>query len=209
MESELWAACLGFCGEQQLDVIPSGATGLPNQFEYHPFCFIDQKEQAQIRRKATGQHACNATTLASVSTLTLASSAPLRPTTAVLTRIPIVSSNHTMDTTRTISTTDSSIVRHRRPLLKVGTAGSPIWQILKSSALEYVSRSPANATLSWTAMIFRASSLATPLQITTFATLISNLAGSSLATTSPSMRHGTLNHLVHLRHNSSTILVTS
>lgn len=52
LESELWAARLGFCDGWQLDVIPLGATGTPNQFEYHPFRFIDFNEQAQLRRQA-------------------------------------------------------------------------------------------------------------------------------------------------------------
>ena len=55
LESELWAARLGFCGEWQLDVIPACATGLPNHFDYHPFRFIDHKEQARIRRQAAGR----------------------------------------------------------------------------------------------------------------------------------------------------------
>ena len=52
LESELWAARLGHCGEQQLDMLPSCATGLPEQFEYHPFRFIDHKEMAYVRRQA-------------------------------------------------------------------------------------------------------------------------------------------------------------
>ena len=46
LESELWDARLGFCGEWQLDVIPGKATGIPNTFDYHPLRFIDFKEQA-------------------------------------------------------------------------------------------------------------------------------------------------------------------
>ena len=57
LESELWAARLGFCGEWQLDVLPACATGLPNQFDYHPFRFIDHKEQARIRKRAVGRKA--------------------------------------------------------------------------------------------------------------------------------------------------------
>ena len=57
LQSELWAARLGFCGEWQLDVIPGCATGLPNQFDYHPFRFIDHKERARIRRQAAGRTA--------------------------------------------------------------------------------------------------------------------------------------------------------
>lgn len=52
LESELWAARLGFCGSWQLDVIPACAKGLPNHFDYHPLRFIDHKEQARIRRQA-------------------------------------------------------------------------------------------------------------------------------------------------------------
>ena len=52
LESELWAARLGHCGEYQLDLLPSCATGIPNQFEYHPFRFIDHKEMAYVRRQA-------------------------------------------------------------------------------------------------------------------------------------------------------------
>ena len=32
LETKLWAACLGFCGKWQLDVIPACADGLPTQF---------------------------------------------------------------------------------------------------------------------------------------------------------------------------------
>ncbi|KAL7538057.1 LOW QUALITY PROTEIN: hypothetical protein ACHAXR_008252 [Thalassiosira sp. AJA248-18] len=55
LESELWAARLGHCGEWQLDVLPGCATGIPNQFDYHPFRFIDHREQARIRRQAKGR----------------------------------------------------------------------------------------------------------------------------------------------------------
>ncbi|KAL7528101.1 hypothetical protein ACHAXR_002269, partial [Thalassiosira sp. AJA248-18] len=56
LESELWAARLGHCGEWQLDVLPGCATGIPNQFNYHPFRFIDHREQARIRRQAKGRN---------------------------------------------------------------------------------------------------------------------------------------------------------
>jgi hypothetical protein len=52
LESELWAARLGHCGEWQLDVIPTAAEGLPPTFEYHPFRFVDHCEQARIRKQA-------------------------------------------------------------------------------------------------------------------------------------------------------------
>ena len=50
--AELWAARLGFCGESQLDKLPACVDGVPTQFEYHPFMFIDHKEQARIRKQA-------------------------------------------------------------------------------------------------------------------------------------------------------------
>ena len=55
MESEIWAARLGFCSEWQLDVIPGCVDGIPSQFEYHPFRFITTKEQASIRKRAAGR----------------------------------------------------------------------------------------------------------------------------------------------------------
>jgi hypothetical protein len=36
----------------QLDHLPGNAMGLPSEFDYHPFRFIDFKEQAKIRKKA-------------------------------------------------------------------------------------------------------------------------------------------------------------
>lgn len=57
LESELWAARLGHCGEWQLDHLPGRAEGIPTQFLYHPFRFLDFKEQAQIRRQAAGREA--------------------------------------------------------------------------------------------------------------------------------------------------------
>ena len=55
LESELWAARLGFCSEWQLDVLPGCVDGVPSQFEYHPFRFITTKQQAQIRKRAAGR----------------------------------------------------------------------------------------------------------------------------------------------------------
>jgi hypothetical protein len=37
LESELWAACLGYCGTNQLIALATRADGLPNGFEFHPF----------------------------------------------------------------------------------------------------------------------------------------------------------------------------
>jgi hypothetical protein len=52
LESELWAACLGHCGTNQLIALATHADGLPNGFEFHPFQHIDWKEQARIRKRA-------------------------------------------------------------------------------------------------------------------------------------------------------------
>lgn len=53
LESELWAARLGFCGEHQLMTIPLHATGIP-KLQCHPLRFIDWKEEAHIRRQPAG-----------------------------------------------------------------------------------------------------------------------------------------------------------
>jgi hypothetical protein len=41
LESELWAAHLGHCGEDQLLALATRADGLLNSFEFHPFQHID------------------------------------------------------------------------------------------------------------------------------------------------------------------------
>ena len=51
LEAELWAARLGFCGEDQLCQITSAAEGLPAKLHPHHFRFIDSKEQARIKRQ--------------------------------------------------------------------------------------------------------------------------------------------------------------
>ena len=48
LEAELWAARMGYCSEWQVEVLPGGVTGTPNQFDPHPFQFIDMKEEARI-----------------------------------------------------------------------------------------------------------------------------------------------------------------
>jgi hypothetical protein len=57
----VWLLRLGSPGVHQLDVLPGNVTGLPLVFEYHPFRFIDFKEQAQIRKQAA-QHSAVRTT---------------------------------------------------------------------------------------------------------------------------------------------------
>ncbi len=49
-ESELWMLRLGTPGEDQLDLLPSNVTGIPPTFEYHPFRYIDWKEEARVQR---------------------------------------------------------------------------------------------------------------------------------------------------------------
>ncbi len=61
VESEVWLLRLGSPGVHQLDVLPGNVTGLPSVFEYHPFRFIDFKEQARIRKQATQRSAVRAT----------------------------------------------------------------------------------------------------------------------------------------------------
>jgi hypothetical protein len=52
LESELWTARLGHCDTNQLIALATRADGLPNGFEFHPFRYIDWKEQARIRKRA-------------------------------------------------------------------------------------------------------------------------------------------------------------
>ena len=52
LESELWAAQLGFCGWWQLAALPGRAEGVPKSFSGHPFRFLDHKEQAAIKKQA-------------------------------------------------------------------------------------------------------------------------------------------------------------
>ena len=57
LESELWLLRLGSPGVFQLDHLPGNATGLPSAFDYHPFRFIDFKEQARVRKQAVQRSA--------------------------------------------------------------------------------------------------------------------------------------------------------
>jgi hypothetical protein len=41
LESELWAACSGYCGKDQLIALANQADGLPNTFKFHPFQHIN------------------------------------------------------------------------------------------------------------------------------------------------------------------------
>ena len=55
LTSELWAARLGYCGTDQLMLIPSHSVGTPPTFKCHPFRFLDVKEDARIQRQPRGQ----------------------------------------------------------------------------------------------------------------------------------------------------------
>ena len=61
VESEVWLLRLGSPGVHQLDVLPGNVTGLPSVFEYHPFRFIDFKEQARTRKQAAQRSALRTT----------------------------------------------------------------------------------------------------------------------------------------------------
>ena len=53
IESELWLLRLGSPNECQLTTLPSCTTGLPPIFKWHPFRFIDFKEQAYSRKQSS------------------------------------------------------------------------------------------------------------------------------------------------------------
>jgi hypothetical protein len=57
VESKMWLLQFGSPGEHQLDVLPLNVIGMPKSFEYHPFCLINFKEQAYIRKQAAGRTA--------------------------------------------------------------------------------------------------------------------------------------------------------
>lgn len=46
---------MGGCNETQLDQLPHHAIGIPSKFEWHPFRFVDFKEQARIRKQPSGR----------------------------------------------------------------------------------------------------------------------------------------------------------
>ena len=54
LTSELWAARLGYCGTEQLSLIPAHTVGTPSAFKCHPFRFLDVKEDAKIQRQPRG-----------------------------------------------------------------------------------------------------------------------------------------------------------
>jgi hypothetical protein len=56
-ESELWMLRLGSPGEDQLDLMPGNITGIPPSFQYHPFRFLDWKEEARVQEQAAAKSA--------------------------------------------------------------------------------------------------------------------------------------------------------
>jgi hypothetical protein len=46
---------LGSPGEDQLDLLHGKVKGIPPGFQYHPFRFIDWKEEARVKRQAAGR----------------------------------------------------------------------------------------------------------------------------------------------------------
>jgi hypothetical protein len=52
MESEVWMLLLDSPGKDQLDLLPGNVTGVPTGFQYHPFCFLDWKEEARVQKQA-------------------------------------------------------------------------------------------------------------------------------------------------------------
>jgi hypothetical protein len=56
LESETWYLRLGGCNETTMDELTKHAIGLPEHFEWHPFRFIDFKEQARIQKRPVGRN---------------------------------------------------------------------------------------------------------------------------------------------------------
>jgi hypothetical protein len=54
-ESELWMLHLGSPVEDQLDLMPGNVTGIPPGFHYHPFRFLDWKEEARVQKQAASK----------------------------------------------------------------------------------------------------------------------------------------------------------
>ena len=50
VESEVWLLHLGSPGVRQLDLLPGRVTGIPADFRYHPFHYIDHKEHASVKK---------------------------------------------------------------------------------------------------------------------------------------------------------------
>jgi hypothetical protein len=57
----LWLLHLGSPGIQQLDKLPGNVTGTPPAFDYHPFLFINFKEEAKVWKQAAQRSAVHTT----------------------------------------------------------------------------------------------------------------------------------------------------
>ncbi len=55
VKSEVWMLRFGSPSKHQLNILPQHVVGMPSVFEYHPFRYIDFKEQAYICKQAA-QH---------------------------------------------------------------------------------------------------------------------------------------------------------
>ncbi len=51
VESEVWLLCLGSPGVHQLDLLPGHVIIIPLDFRYHPFHYINHKEQASLKKQ--------------------------------------------------------------------------------------------------------------------------------------------------------------
>jgi hypothetical protein len=60
-ESEVWMLRFGSPGEDQLDLLPGRVTGIPAGFHYHPFRYIDWKEEARVQKQAAQRSAVRTT----------------------------------------------------------------------------------------------------------------------------------------------------
>ncbi len=61
VESEVWLLRLGLPGVRQLDLLPGRVTGIPSDFRYHPFHFINHKEQASLKNQPAQRFAVHTT----------------------------------------------------------------------------------------------------------------------------------------------------
>jgi hypothetical protein len=46
---------LGYPGEDQLNLMPGNVTGIPPSLQYHPFRFLDWKEEARVQKQAAAK----------------------------------------------------------------------------------------------------------------------------------------------------------
>jgi hypothetical protein len=84
VESEEWLLRLGSPGVRRLDLLPGCVTGIPSTFFYHPFHYINHKEQASIK-KLPGQPSLVCTSEQKCCFYILASCAPPPRTTPIQT----------------------------------------------------------------------------------------------------------------------------